>query len=106
LNLGPGHPARTVKDTLYGEVAGRAELLVRTETSAMQIRAMEAQEPPVFITSPGRVYRRETSDPAHLPVFHQVEGLAVDEGITFGDLKGTLLEFARAMFGENARVRL
>lgn len=106
LNIGPDHPARTVKDTLYVDVAGRSDLLLRTETSAMQIRTMEAQEPPVFIISPGRVYRRETSDPAHLPVFHQVEGLAVDEGITFGDLKGTLLEFAKAMFGENARVRL
>jgi phenylalanyl-tRNA synthetase alpha chain len=106
LNIGPDHPARTVKDTLYIDVPGRADLLLRTETSAMQIRTMEAQEPPVFIISPGRVFRRETPDPSHLPVFHQVEGLAVDEGITFGDLKGTLLEFAKAMFGENVRVRL
>ena len=106
LNIGPDHPARTVKDTLYVDVPGRADLLLRTETSAMQIRTMEAQEPPVYIVAPGRVYRRETADPSHLPVFHQVEGLAVDEGITFGDLKGTLLAFAKAMFGETSRVRL
>jgi phenylalanyl-tRNA synthetase alpha chain len=106
LNIGPDHPARTVKDTLYVDVPGRPDLLLRTETSAMQIRTMEAQQPPVFIIAPGRVYRRETPDPSHLPVFHQVEGLAVDEGITFGDLKGTLLEFAKAMFGESVRVRL
>jgi phenylalanyl-tRNA synthetase alpha chain len=106
LNIGPDHPARTVKDTLYVDVPGRADLLLRTETSAMQIRTMEAQEPPVYIVSPGRVYRRETPDPSHLPVFHQVEGLAVDQGITFGDLKGTLEAFAKAMFGDDARIRL
>jgi len=106
LNIAPDHPARTVKDTLYVEVPGRSDLLLRTETSAMQIRTMETQEPPVFIVAPGRVYRRETPDPAHLPVFHQVEGLAVDEGITFADLKGTLESFAKAMFGKDVRIRL
>src|SRR5438874_3555814 len=106
LNIGPDHPARTVKDTLYVDVPGRSDLLLRTETSAMQIRTMEAQEPPVFIVSPGRVYRRETPDPSHLPVFHAVEGLAVDEGTTLGDLKGTLQAFAKAMFGEDVRIRL
>src|SRR5438067_6400813 len=106
LNIGPDHPARTVKDTLYVDPPGRSDHPARTETSAMQIRTMEAQQPPVFIVSPGRVYRRETPDPSHLPVFHQVEGLAVDEGITFGDLKGTLQAFAKAMFGEDVRIRL
>jgi len=106
LNIGPDHPARTVKDTLYVDVPGRSDLLLRTETSAMQIRTMEATEPPVFIVAPGRVYRRETSDPAHLPVFLQVEGLAVDEGITFADLKGTLEAFAHEMFGADTRIRM
>ena len=90
LNIPPDHPARTMKDSLYVSVPGHPELLLRTETSAVQIRTMQSQQPPVFVVAPGRVYRRETSDPTHLPVFHQVEGLAVDEGITFADLKGTL----------------
>jgi phenylalanyl-tRNA synthetase alpha chain len=106
LNIPPDHPARTEKDTVYLAVSGRDDLLLRTETSAMQIRTMEEQEPPVYIIAPGRVYRQETPDATHTPVFHQVEGLAVDEGLTFADMKGTLLAFARAMFGEETRVRL
>src|SRR5438067_1728034 len=106
LNIGPDHPARTVKDTLYVDVPGRSDLLLRTETSAMQIRTMEQQEPPVFIVAPGKVYRRETPDPTHGSMFHQVEGLAVDEGITFAHMKGTLEAFAREMFGSGTRVRL
>jgi phenylalanyl-tRNA synthetase alpha chain len=106
LNIPPDHPARTMKDSLYVSVPGHPELLLRTETSAVQVRTMQAQPPPVFVVAPGRVYRRETADPTHLPVFHQVEGLAVDEGITFADLKGTLEVVARAMFGERRRVRL
>jgi phenylalanyl-tRNA synthetase alpha chain len=106
LNIPPDHPARTMKDSLYVQVPGHPELLLRTETSAVQIRTMQSQPPPVFVVAPGRVYRRETSDPTHLPVFHQIEGLAVAEGITFADLKGTLEVFARAMFGERRRVRL
>ncbi|MBI4259397.1 MAG: phenylalanine--tRNA ligase subunit alpha [Actinobacteria bacterium] len=106
LNIPPDHPARTEKDTIYLDVPGPGDLLLRTETSAMQIHTMEGQEPPVHIVAPGRVYRKETPDPTHLPVFHQVEGLAVDEGITFADLKGTLLAFAKAMFGEDQRVRM
>ncbi|CAN5776251.1 phenylalanine--tRNA ligase subunit alpha [soil metagenome] len=106
LNIPPDHPARTMKDSLYVSVPGHPELLLRTETSAVQIRTMQAQPPPVFVVAPGRVYRRETSDPTHLPVFHQVEGLAVDEGITFADLKGTLEVVAKAMFGERRRIRL
>jgi phenylalanyl-tRNA synthetase alpha chain len=105
LNIPPDHPARTEKDTLYLDVPGHPDLLLRTETSAMQIRTMERQPPPVYVISPGRVFRQDTPDPSHTPVFHQVEGLAVDEGITMADLKGTLASFARAMFGEDTRIR-
>lgn len=103
LNIPPDHPARTLKDSLYVDVPG---LLLRTETSAVQIRTMESQQPPVFVVAPGRVYRREAVDATHLSVFHQVEGLAVDEGISFADLRGTLEAFARELFGERTRVRL
>ncbi len=103
LNIPQDHPARTMKDTLYVDIPG---MLLRTETSAVQIRTMESQEPPVYVIVPGRVYRHEAVDATHLSVFHQVEGLAVDEGISFADLKGTLEAFARAMFGEERRVRL
>lgn len=106
LNIPPDHPARTMKDSLYVNVPGHPELLLRTETSAVQIRTMQAQPPPVFIVAPGRVFRRETSDATHSPVFHQLEGLAVDEGITFGDLKGTLEAAAKALFGQSRRIRL
>ena len=106
LNIPPDHPARTMKDSLYVSVPGHPELLLRTETSAVQIRTMQSQPPPVFIVAPGRVFRRETADATHSPVFHQVEGLAVDEGITFADLKGTLEAAAKALFGETRRVRL
>jgi phenylalanyl-tRNA synthetase alpha chain len=105
LNIPEDHPARTETDTIYLEVPGRSDLLLRTETSAMQIRTMERQEPPVFVVAPGRVFRQDTPDPLRSPVFHQVEGLAVDEGVTFADLKGTLTQFARAMFGSDLRVR-
>ncbi|HSJ50589.1 MAG TPA: phenylalanine--tRNA ligase subunit alpha [Actinomycetota bacterium] len=103
LNIPPDHPARTMKDSLYVDVPG---MLLRTETSAVQIRTMESQDPPVYVVVPGRVYRREAVDATHLSVFHQVEGLAVDEGITFSDLKGTLEAFYREMFGPEVRVRL
>jgi phenylalanyl-tRNA synthetase alpha chain len=106
LNIPPDHPARTMKDSLYVSVPGHPELLLRTETSAVQIRTMRSQPPPVYIVAPGRVFRRETPDATHSPVFHQVEGLAVDEGITFADLKGTLEAAAKALFGERRRVRL
>ena len=103
LNIPPDHPARTMKDSLYVDVEG---LLLRTETSAVQIRTMESQEPPVYVIVPGRVYRREAVDATHLSVFHQVEGLAVAEGISFADLKGTLEAFSREMFGSDVRVRI
>ena len=103
LNIPEDHPARTMHDTLY--IAG-TDLLLRTHTSPVQIRAMEQQEPPVYLVAPGRVYRRDPFDASHSPVFHQIEGLAVDEGISLADLKGTLTEFARAIFGPTQRVRL
>lgn len=106
LNIPPDHPARTMKDTLYVDVPDHEDLLLRTETSAVQIHTMKSQPPPVYIVSPGRVYRREAVDASHSSVFHQVEGLAVDEGITFADLKGTLEAFAREIFGSEQRVRL
>jgi phenylalanyl-tRNA synthetase alpha chain len=106
LNIPPDHPARTMKDSLYVSVPGHPELLLRTETSAVQIRTMQSQAPPVYIVAPGRVFRRETPDATHSPVFHQLEGLAVDEGITFADLKGTLEAAAKALFGASRRVRL
>jgi phenylalanyl-tRNA synthetase alpha chain len=101
LNHDPAHPARLRSDTFYiGD-----EVVLRTHTSPMQVRAMEQQPPPIFLIVPGRVYRRD-SDATHTPQFHQIEGLAVDEDITLADLKGTLLQFARAIFGEEREVRL
>jgi phenylalanyl-tRNA synthetase alpha chain len=101
LNIPPDHPARLLQDTFYFS----DDVLLRTHTSPMQVRAMEAQPPPIYIIVPGRVYRRD-SDATHTPMFTQVEGLVVDEGITLADLRGTLLEFARAMFGGAQRIRL
>jgi phenylalanyl-tRNA synthetase alpha chain len=101
LNHAPAHPARARSDTFY--VA--EDVVLRTHTSPMQVRAMEAQPPPIFIIVPGRVYRRD-SDATHTPQFHQIEGLAVDADITLADLKGTLLTFAKAIFGDEREVRL
>jgi phenylalanyl-tRNA synthetase alpha chain len=106
LNIPPDHPARTMKDSIYVNIPGHPELLLRTETSSVQIRTMQSQPPPVYIIAPGRVYRRETPDATHLPVFHQAEGLVVDEGITFADLKGTLDAVARALFGSDRQTKL
>jgi phenylalanyl-tRNA synthetase alpha chain len=103
LNIPADHPARTLKDSLYVDVDA---LLLRTETSAVQIRTMQSQEPPVFVVAPGRVYRREAHDATHSSVFHQLEGLAVGDSITFADLKGTLHAFAKEMFGSDVRVRM
>src|ERR1700758_2161024 len=101
LNHDALHPARNWTDTFY--LAD--DVLLRTHTSPMQVRAMELQRPPIYLIVPGRVYRRD-SDLTHTPQFHQIEGLAVDEGITLTDLKGTLLEFARAIFGPERQIRL
>ncbi len=101
LNHSPTHPARARTDTFY--VAD--DVVLRTHTSPMQVRAMEQHPPPLYIVIPGRVYRRDL-DATHTPQFHQIEGLAVDEDITLSDLKGTLLHFARAVFGDEREVRL
>jgi phenylalanyl-tRNA synthetase alpha chain len=101
LNMPPQHITRSPLHTLYLN----GDIVLRTETSPSQIRVMETREPPVYIVSLGRVYRRDTPDPTHNPIFHQIEGLAVDEHITLGDLKGTLLRVARALFGEDRQVR-
>jgi phenylalanyl-tRNA synthetase alpha chain len=109
LNTPTTHPSRLLTDTFYIKPAGDLfdpnTQLLRVHTSPVQIRAMEAQPPPIFIIVPGRVYRPD-SDATHTPQFHQIEGLAVDEDITLGDLQGTLLTFARAIFGEERQVRM
>jgi phenylalanyl-tRNA synthetase alpha chain len=101
LNFPPHHPARDKWDTLFI----KDDLLLRTHTSPVQVRVMERTKPPIRIICPGRVFRRETPDPTHLPMFLQVEGLVIDEGVTFAHLKGTLEFFLRALFGEKVKVR-
>jgi phenylalanyl-tRNA synthetase alpha chain len=101
LNHAPQHPARLESDTFY--LAD--EIVLRTHTSPMQVRSMELGPPPLYIVVPGRTYRRD-NDATHTPQFHQVEGLAVDEDITLADLQGTLLAFARAIFGDDREIRL
>src|SRR5450631_3014554 len=101
LNHSPTHPARARTDTFYVS----PDEVLRTHTSPMQVRAMEAHPPPLYVVIPGRVYRPD-SDATHTPQFHQIEGLAVDADITLADLKGTLLQFARAVFGDHRDVRL
>ncbi|MFA9401035.1 MAG: phenylalanine--tRNA ligase subunit alpha [Acidobacteriota bacterium] len=112
LNHPPDHPARMLQDTFYveppegdGADAGDREVLLRTHTSPMQVRAMEASPPPLFMIVPGKTYRRD-SDATHSPMFHQVEGLAVGEGITLADLKGTLLAMLREIFGPDREIRM
>jgi phenylalanyl-tRNA synthetase alpha chain len=106
LNIPADHPARTSMDTTFVDVPGRTDLVLRTHTSPVQIRTLEAQPPPVYVVVPGRVYRNEEVTAKNMPVFHQVEGLAVDEGLTFADLKGTLETFYRALLGGDREVRL
>ncbi|HET7509208.1 MAG TPA: phenylalanine--tRNA ligase subunit alpha [Solirubrobacterales bacterium] len=103
LNHPPGHPARMLQDTFY--VQSHPDVLLRTHTSPMQVRSMEAQSAPIFVVVPGKVYRRD-SDATHSPMFHQLEGLAIAEGITLADLQGTLLAMCRAIFGPDREVRL
>ena len=101
LNMPPGHVTRSPLHTLFLN----GDVVLRTETSPSQIRVMEAQDPPAYVVSLGRTYRRDTTDATHSPIFHQVEGLAVDRGITLADLKGTLLHLAQALFGVEREVR-
>jgi phenylalanyl-tRNA synthetase alpha chain len=105
INTPPEHPARSEQDTYYVRGTGDAVCL-RTQTSPVQMRVMQSQPPPIYVLAPGRVYRREEIDPTHLAQFTQLEGLAVDEGLTMGDLKGSLETFGRALFGENLAFRL
>jgi phenylalanyl-tRNA synthetase alpha chain len=104
LNLGPDHPARTMQDTFWLEPADGG-LVLRTHTSPVQARTMLDREPPIYVICPGRVFRTDELDATHTPVFHQVEGLVVDKGITMAHLKGTLDHFAQAMFGEGITTR-
>ncbi len=107
LNTPPDHPGRLESDTMYLDYGKpEDELLLRAHTSPVQARYMEQHDPPVYIVVPGKCYRNDTVDASHLPVFYQIEGLAVDTDIQFSDLKGTLAEFARQFFGPSTRVRL
>ncbi len=117
LNLPAAHPARSMWDTLYLDLGERTTLgdgqggeassiVLRTHTSPVQIRVMTTQEPPIYTVCPGRVFRRDTADASHMPVFHQIEGLVVDRGISFTDLAGTLEEFTSAYFGGAISSRL
>lgn len=101
LNIPENHPARDTQDTFYIT----DKVLLRSQTSPVQVRVMEQQKPPIRIISPGRVYRSDAVDATHSPMFHQLEGLVVDEGITMGDLKGMLETFAKRMFGEKTKLR-
>lgn len=113
LNAPPDHPSRSMQDTFYvfdmsGEgsaVKGESDVLLRTQTSGAQVHAMEDRELPIYVIVPGKVYRRDVADPSHLPQFHQIEGLVVDKGITFGDLKGTLDFVCKQIFGPDRKTR-
>ncbi|NJQ01440.1 phenylalanine--tRNA ligase subunit alpha [Streptomyces zingiberis] len=110
LNIAPDHPARTMQDTFFVESAGggrdESGVVLRTHTSPVQVRSLLDREPPVYVICPGRVYRTDELDATHTPVFHQVELLAVDEGLTMADLKGTLDHMVQSLFGAGMRTRL
>jgi phenylalanyl-tRNA synthetase alpha chain len=105
LNIPVDHPARTMQDTFFIEPLD-SKLVLRTHTSPVQIRTMLDQKPPIYVICPGKVYRADELDATHTPVFHQVEGLVIDENITMADLKGTLDYFAKSIFGEEVKTRL
>ena len=111
LNAPKDHPSRGLQDTFYvhdnsvDKVQRISDVLLRTQTSGVQVHTMEAGKLPIYIIAPGKVYRRDVADPSHLPQFNQIEGLVVDEGITFGDLKGTLEFFCKKIFGEDRKTR-
>ena len=106
LNMPPSHPARSMWDTLFVDWGEPGTVMLRTHTSPVQIRVMETTNPPIYTVVPGRVFRRDTADATHMPVFHQIEGLVVDRGITFGDLAGTIEAFTKAYFGSEFTSRL
>ncbi|MEY5004415.1 MAG: hypothetical protein RLZZ594_445 [Actinomycetota bacterium] len=105
LNFDADHPARAMQDTFFVEPV-ESHLVLRTHTSPVQVRSMLEREVPIYVLCPGRVFRTDELDATHTPVFHQVEGLAVDKGLTMADLRGTLEHFARIMFGDDAQIRL
>ncbi|HKF92559.1 MAG TPA: phenylalanine--tRNA ligase subunit alpha [Acidimicrobiia bacterium] len=106
LNIPPAHPARSMQDTLYVRLGHDEQVMLRTHTSPVQIRTMEANEPPIYVVAPGRTYRNETPGPRNSPVFHQMECLAVDRGITLADLFGTIEVFVKRLFDdESVRTR-
>ena len=113
LNAPADHPSRGLADTFYVvdrsgaecNVRGESDVLLRTQTSGVQVHAMEDQELPIYVIAPGKVYRRDVADPSHLPQFHQIEGLVVDKGITFGDLKGTMDYLCKQVFGPERKTR-
>lgn len=105
LNFDADHPARAMQDTFFVQPA-EAKLVLRTHTSPVQVRSMLERKPPIYVLCPGRVFRTDELDSTHTPVFHQVEGLAIDKGLTMAHLKGTLEHFARVMFGPEAKIRL
>jgi phenylalanyl-tRNA synthetase alpha chain len=106
LNFPHAHPARTMHDTFYLDLGEPEEVLLRTHTSPMQIRVMTESKPPIYAVMPGRCYRRDTADARHLPVFHQIEALVIDKGISLGHLAGTIETFIRAYFGKDLKARL
>jgi phenylalanyl-tRNA synthetase alpha chain len=105
LNFDEDHPARAMQDTFFVEPVDR-HLVMRTHTSPVQIRSLLTRDLPVYVVAPGRVYRTDELDATHTPVFHQMEGIAIDKGLTMAHLKGTLEHLARAMFGDGAKIRL
>ena len=113
LNAPADHPSRGLADTFYVvdrsgaecNVRGESDVLLRTQTSGVQVHAMEDQELPIYVIAPGKVYRRDVADPSHLPQFHQIEGLVVDKGITMCDLKGVLEQFAHEIYGPTTKVK-
>jgi phenylalanyl-tRNA synthetase alpha chain len=106
LNFPPGHPARDMYDTLYLDYGEPGSTLLRTHTSPVQIRVMQHLPPPIYMIMPGRVFRQDTADATHMPVFHQIEGLVIDKGITFANLAGTIDAFSKAFFGGDFASRL
>ena len=106
LNMPPSHPARSEWDTLFVDHGPPGSTVLRTHTSPVQIRVMLTSPPPIYVVMPGRVFRRDTPDATHMPVFHQIEGLVVDRGITFTDLAGTIEAFTKAFFGSDFSSRL
>jgi phenylalanyl-tRNA synthetase alpha chain len=105
LNFPVGHPARAMQDTLYVKLGAPEQVMLRTHTSPVQIRLMETQPLPIYAVMPGRTFRRDTPDARHSPVFHQIEALVIDHGITMGDLMGTIETFIHALFGDDVRTR-